>query len=116
MHAIQEGETRHSTCVFCDGGCPVSITKSNGEIVISPANPEVPAICSKAINWKEYCFHPDRITEPLKNIGTRTEPVWQPISWDEALDEIAQKLSALIDQYGPETLAVSEMVNNTGFG
>ena len=116
MHAIQEGETRHSTCVFCDGGCPVSITKRDGEIVISPLNPEVPAICSKAINWEEYCFHPDRITKPLKNIGTRAEPVWQPISWDEALDDIAQKLSELIDQYGPETLAVSEMVNNIGFG
>lgn len=116
MRAIQEGETRHTTCVFCDGGCPLSVTKRDGEIVISPANPAMPAICSKAINWREYCFHPDRITRPLKNIGTRTDPVWQAISWDQALDEIVSKLSRLVAQYGPETLAVSEMVGNTGFG
>lgn len=116
MHAIREGETRHTTCVFCDGGCPLNVTMRSGEIIITPANPDIPAICSKAINWREYCLHPDRITEPLKNVGTRSDPVWKVITWDEALDEIAEKLTDLVEHYGPETLAVSEMVGNTHFG
>ncbi|MDO5117085.1 MAG: molybdopterin-dependent oxidoreductase [Eggerthellaceae bacterium] len=116
MYAIQEGETRHTTCVFCDGGCPLLVKKRDGEIIIAPANPASPAICSKAINWKEYCFHPDRITTPLKNVGTRTQPIFEEISWDVVLDEIADKLSALITRYGPETLAVAEMTGNTGMG
>lgn len=115
MSEIGHGETRHSTCVFCDGGCSVAV-RNEGEIAVSPLDPAAPAICSKAHLWREYRDHPDRITHPLKNVGTRTMPHWEPISWDQALDEIAFRLRAVIDAYGPEALAVSEMPLNTGFG
>lgn len=115
MTEIEPEESRHSTCVFCDGCCPVAI-RNDGEVTVSPLNPNLPAICSKAHLWREYRSHPDRVVKPRKNIGERSNPVWQEIEWDQALDEIADRLSAIIDTYGPEALAVSEMPLNTGFG
>lgn len=115
MRAINQGEARHSTCVFCDGGCAVSIRNQKG-VTISPLDPSAPAICSKATMWEEYRNHPDRITHPLKNIGTKQCPIWEPIGWNQALDEIAKRLSTIIETYGPESFAVSEMPLNVGFG
>lgn len=115
MAEIKHGELRHSTCVFCDGGCPVSI-RNEGEITLSPLSSDMPAICSKAHLWREYRNHPSRITKPLKNIGTRANPMWQEINWNQALDEIAERLATIIGEYGPEAIAVSEMPLNIGFG
>ena len=44
----------------------------------------------------------DRLTQPLKRAGERGEGKWVGISWDEALDTIAQKLMQVRDDCGPE--------------
>ena len=106
----------HSTCVFCDGGCMFAVNDTDGKVVISPINPALPAICSKAVNWDEIRSHPGRLMRPLKNVGKRGEPQWQEISWGQVLNEIAKKLQAVIDKYGPEAVAFSEMPLNHGFG
>ena len=106
----------HSTCVFCDGGCTFAVDDADGRVAISPINPAMPAICSKAVNWDEIHSHPGRLMHPLKNVGKRGEPQWEEISWDQALDEIVEKLRAVIDEYGPEAVAFSEMPLNHGFG
>lgn len=115
MTDIDPGGFRHSTCVFCDGGCAVAIRNDEG-IAVSPLDPNVPAICSKAHLWRDYRNHPDRITKPRKNVGSRTNPVWREIEWGQALDEIAERLAAIIEKYGAEAFAVSEMPLNIGFG
>ncbi|MDR2716155.1 MAG: molybdopterin-dependent oxidoreductase [Coriobacteriaceae bacterium] len=110
------GETKHVGCVFCDGGCVLAAETEGGEIKLFPLDPKAPAICSKATMFDEYRNHPGRLTAPLKNTGRRGEPVWEEISWDQALDEIAERLKAVIEQYGPEAIGVSEMPLNHGFG
>ena len=106
----------HSTCVFCDGGCKLSASMADDVATFAPINPAIPAICSKAVRWDEIRRHPSRITHPLKNVGMRGEPRWEKVSWNQALDEIAQRLSAIIAEYGPESIAFSEMALNHGFG
>lgn len=56
----------------------------------------------------KFHYHPKRINHPLKRIGERGEDKWEQISYDQAIKEIAEKLQALIDEYGPETLVASE--------
>ena len=106
----------HSTCVFCDGGCTLSTSSDGAAPSLSPINPSMPAICPKAVRWEEIREHEGRLTHPLKNIGERGEPRWEQIGWDQALDEIAAKLRSVIDAYGPEAVAFSEMPLNHGFG
>jgi anaerobic selenocysteine-containing dehydrogenase len=54
----------------------------------------------------EISTHPDRLKYPQKRTGARGEGRWQRISWDEALDAIAEKLTAIKEQHGPEAFGV----------
>lgn len=109
-------ETKYTTCVFCDGGCRVKAEVDGDRLRVLPADPAFPAICPKAGMVDAYRLHPDRVTVPLKNVGERGEPQWQEMSWDQALDEIAARLRAVADAYGPEAVAFAEMPLNMGFG
>ena len=55
-----------------------------------------------------FHYHPKRMNHPLKRAGERGEDKWEQISWDQALDEIAERPQAIKDEYGPEALVVSE--------
>ncbi len=48
---------------------------------------------------------PLRVNYPLKRVGERGSGQWERIGWEQALDEIASKLSELATEHGPETLA-----------
>ena len=109
-------EVKFTNCVFCDACCAVKATVEDGEVRFEPAVPEFPAICSKLSRIDEYRLHPDRVTMPLKNVGQRGEPVWEQVSWDEALDDIATRLRKVADDYGPRAIAFFETPLNHGFG
>jgi anaerobic selenocysteine-containing dehydrogenase len=50
--------------------------------------------------------NPHRLLTPLKRVGARGEGRFEPISWTQALDEIADRLRAVRDEYGTEALAL----------
>ena len=109
-------EVKFTNCVFCDACCAVKATIDGDEARFEPASPEFPAICSKIARIDEYRLHPDRVTVPMKNVGERGEPVWEQVSWDEALDDIARRLREVADEYGPRAIAFFETPLNHGFG
>ena len=84
-------EKKHVVCSVCDGHCLLEVEVENRDIVAMRGFPNPSVICSKPLHWREYCNHPKRLLAPLKNIGKRGEQKWQTISWDQALDEIAEK-------------------------
>jgi hypothetical protein len=56
----------------------------------------------------KWLYHPEHLNYPLKRAGARGEGKWQRISWDQALDEIAEKLKSIKAQYGAESLVFAE--------
>lgn len=58
--------------------------------------------------WKDFEYNPNRLKRPLKRAGERGEGKWEEISWDQAFDEMAQRLAELRDEYGAETLCFLE--------
>ncbi|HEY0125046.1 MAG TPA: molybdopterin oxidoreductase family protein [Rhizobium sp.] len=46
-------------------------------------------ICAKVARYAERLYHPDRLMKPLRRAGAKGEGRWQELSWDDALDEIA---------------------------
>jgi len=61
-------------------------------------------ICSKVARYAERIHHPDRLLHPLKRTGARGSRQFTRISWDEALDEIGERLLAAERRHGPETV------------
>ncbi|HEV7274867.1 MAG TPA: molybdopterin-dependent oxidoreductase [Devosiaceae bacterium] len=61
-------------------------------------------ICEKVARYAERIHHPNRLTQPLRRTGEKGEGAWQPVAWDEALDEIADRFRALEASDGPESI------------
>ncbi len=59
----------------------------------------------KADACLELIYHPDRVTYPLKRVGERGEGRWERITWDEALDTMAQRFGEIKRKYGAEAIA-----------
>jgi molybdopterin-containing oxidoreductase family molybdopterin binding subunit len=63
-------------------------------------------ICQKGLLSARQPYSPDRLTVPLKRAGERGEGKWEEISWEQALDEIAEKMLAITNAHGPAAIAM----------
>ncbi len=88
--------------------CGLNVTVRGGEVVKIEAadfpDPRYRRLCMKGISHVQMQAHPDRLLTPLKRKGKRGEGEWEPISWERALDEIAEKMRALRAEFGAESL------------
>lgn len=94
-------------CRLCEAVCGLAVTVKGGKaIAIAPdrLNPHSQGhVCVKGMNFHETANDPDRVLTPLKRVGGPGE--FAPVSWDEALDDIAGRLRAILDERGPEAVA-----------
>src|SRR5258706_13202406 len=99
-------ETKRGICPICGVGCYVTAKISNKRAVsIRPDRTAgFAADCQRAGQAVEYHDHPDRVNYPMKRSGKRGEGKWERISWDQALEEIAEKLGQIRDKHGPEAV------------
>ena len=63
--------------------------------------------CLRGRSWRRWVNYPDRLMYPMKRVGKRGEGKFEQISWDEALDAIAEKLQEVIDTYGNEAVYIN---------
>ena len=93
-------------CRICTAVCGLVATVRDGRIVTVRPDPENPSsqghVCIKGMSYHEVTQDPDRVTHPLRRVS---HGVFERVSWDEALDDIARRLKAIIDEYGPESVA-----------
>ncbi|WP_108397705.1 molybdopterin-containing oxidoreductase family protein [Devosia submarina] len=61
-------------------------------------------ICEKVARYAERIHHPERLTHPLRRSGPKGSGLFIRISWDEALDEIAQRFREIEAEHGPEAI------------
>jgi molybdopterin-containing oxidoreductase family molybdopterin binding subunit len=77
--------------------------KEDRVVKVSPAdfpNPRYRRICLRGLSSLEVTYHPDRLKYPMKRVGERGAGNFERISWDEALDTIAEKFQVIATQYG----------------
>ena len=71
------------------------------------------AMCQRGRFILEHLYHPDRLKHPLKRAGGRGEGRWSRVTWNQAMDEIARKVTMIRDEFGPEALAFSKGTHRT---
>ena len=83
----------------CPDTCALLVTVEDGRAIKVAGDPEHPGtqgvLCTKVSRYTERTYHPDRLLTPLWRVGKKGEGRFEPISWDEALDEIAARLSSI---------------------
>lgn len=98
-----------TTCWECSANCGALATVKDGRVVKYGPNPDHPhskgAFCIKGIRGAPgITYNPNRLLYPHRRTGARGEGGWARISWDEALEEIADRLAAVRAKYGPEAI------------
>lgn len=107
-----------SACnVNCGSRCPVLLQVRDGQIIrVLPeqtgdneiGSQQIRA-CVRGRSIRHRIYNPDRLKTPLKRKpGTkRGDGEWEEISWDQALDEIADKMKHILDAYGNEAIYIA---------
>lgn len=99
------GKWDKTSCVLCGNSCGLEVLVENNGIVKVKPDKDNPLsqgyVCRKGLNIAYHQHHADRINYPLKKAGNSFER----ISWDQALEEIAEKLKSIIGEHGSRSFA-----------
>ncbi|MBF0214467.1 MAG: molybdopterin-dependent oxidoreductase, partial [Magnetococcales bacterium] len=100
--------TFDSVCPLdCPGTCALKVTIDQGRLQAIDGHPDHPltqgVICGKVSRYEAIQNGP-RITEPMRRAGPKGIGAFQKITWDEALDQIAEKWLAIMKDPGPEAI------------
>jgi len=86
----------HGMCQLCSTVCGITGLVKDGRILKVEGNPNDPnsrgKLCGRGQAALNHQYHPERLLYPIKRVGKRGEGKWRRITWDEAYEEIAQRL------------------------
>jgi len=90
----------HAACPHdCPDTCAMRVTVENDKVIRLQGDPDHPttngALCTKVSRYAERTEHAERVLQPLRRVGPKGEGRFEPVSWDEALDDIAARLAAI---------------------
>ena len=107
-----------STCWECSALCGSLLTIEHGKVTRIAPNPAHPgsrgAFCVKGIRaLPEWTYQEQRLRTPLRRVGARGSGAFAPVSWDDALDEMADGLARVREKHGP--LAIAGAVSGAFF-
>ena len=92
----------------CPDTCAMLVTVENGKATKVRGDPDHPftqgGLCVKVNDYTNHTYSPNRVLYPLRRVGRKGEGQFERISWDEALDEIATRFRAIINEYGGQAI------------
>lgn len=100
-------EIRYSHCVMCNHGphCGVKAVVKDGKVLRIEKRTDYNnnLLCAKGLSTAQDLYDPARVLYPLRRTNPKGEPgEWERITWEEAIDEIAERFNAIKDKYGAE--------------
>lgn len=115
----QEQIFRGACRAFCTGGCALDIHVRDGAIVRTTAgefpDPQFNRICSKGLSEPYRVYAADRLQYPMRRTGERGSGEFERISWDDAINEIAETWQAIMDESGPQAIGIFTDTGNNAF-
>ncbi len=102
------------------GSCPLDCPDACSWVVTVADGPEGPrpvklranrdhpytagGLCPKINPWLDHATDPSRLTEPLRRVGPKGAGRFEPIGWDEAIAEMAERLGAIVERSGGQAV------------
>ncbi|HEX9306974.1 MAG TPA: molybdopterin-dependent oxidoreductase [Anaeromyxobacter sp.] len=97
-------------CELCFWGCGVRAHVRDGRVTKITGNPEHPLsrgmLCPRGAGATGQLYDPDRLRRPLVRRAKRGEDVFEEVSWDAALNEVATRLDDVARRHGREAVAL----------
>lgn len=98
-------EIHYGACNLCEAICGLEFRVRDGRITSIRGDDRDPLsrghICPKAVALQDIHEDPDRLRRPMRRVGA----AWQEVGWDEALDDIADRLAAIHARDGANSIA-----------
>ncbi|MCO4764135.1 MAG: molybdopterin-dependent oxidoreductase, partial [Myxococcales bacterium] len=116
-HPSEHPQIHQRSCNLCEAMCGLLIEHDGEKVLNIRGDKDDPLstghICPKAFALRDIYEDPDRLRTPIR----RTASGWQPISWDDALDEVSERLIDVGRRFGKNSVAVYQgnpSVHNLG--
>ena len=102
-------ELKRSVCPYdCPDACGLLVEVVDGQAVKVMGDPDHPftkgTLCPKMVHYERTVHSPQRLTQPLLRSGEKGTGQYTPISWDEAIQVIADRWQGIMAQYGAEAI------------
>jgi anaerobic selenocysteine-containing dehydrogenase len=102
--------TKLGVCNLCEAICGLKLTIENDVVTTIKGNEADPLsrghICPKGVALADIYTDPDRLRQPIRRTGTGAEATWTEISWEEALDMVADGLAKSINENDKNALGI----------
>ena len=103
-------------CEMCFWRCGGIAHLRDGKLWKFEGNPLDPQshgrLCPRGTGAVGAHYDPDRLRQPLLRVGERGKEQWKAVTWDEALNFVAERMNKIKAEHGPESVALF----NHGFG
>ncbi len=115
------GETRtvRGCCPLdCQDTCAWVAEVEDGRVTGVRGDREHPftrgALCAKVNDYEARTYDPGRLLHPLRRTGAKGSGAFERVTWEAALDEIAERFRAIVDESGPAALAYQRYAGSMG--
>ncbi|NDV18304.1 molybdopterin-dependent oxidoreductase [Pseudodesulfovibrio sp. JC047] len=101
-----------SICGMCTVRCPIEVEVVDGKVEYIQGNPDASGIegslCARGAAGTALTYEEERPQYPMVRTGKRGEGKWKQVSWDEALDYVADELKRIQETYGKDSVMFSD--------
>jgi anaerobic selenocysteine-containing dehydrogenase len=105
-------DTAYTVCPHdCPSACALAVERLDAATIGRVRGAEGQSytqgvVCAKIARYAERQHHPDRLSVPLRRVGDkgRGRDAFVPVSWDDALDEVAERLTLAAQRHGTEAV------------
>ncbi len=92
-----------ATCPHdCPDTCAILVTVEDGVATEVKGDPDHPTtagvLCTKVSRYVDRTYHPERLLTPMRRVGKKGEGRFEPISWEQALADIAARLKPIAER------------------
>lgn len=107
MTTTPKSTTAYTFCRYCSAACGLEVTVEDNRVIRISPDKENPHswhdFCAKGRTANQLVEHPRRIVAPMRRVGAGE---YVEASWDEAIADIAARMTALIDADGPDSIGL----------